>query len=330
MDSKMSRRGFFGSAAALPLVAILPNRARAQTVIRWGTVLASTHPEAVMMERIAREVRERTSGAVDVQSFPGGQLGSPRDMVEATASGALTMVCDGAAQIGQFAPALTIIESPYVWRDPQHMKRALSSPLMDELNKALVDRRGLRMIGSMYYGKRHLTTGSKPVRSVEDMKGFKLRIPELDVFRAMVEAWGARPTPLNFNELYLALSQGAVDGQENPLPTIASGKLNEVQKHLVLTGHIITPRVVTLNDKAWRAFSEEHRGIVKAAIDTHAAWQDNEILAQEATLVDTFRKAGMIVIEPDVESFRKPVLATVPAKFEAKWGKGTWERIQTL
>ena len=326
----LTRRGLLGTAAALAATAIPLTRARAQAVIRWGTVLAPTHPEAVMMERIAKEVRETTSGAVDIQIFPGGQLGSPRDMVEATASGALTMVCDGAAQIGQFAPQLTIIESPYVWRDPDHMKRALNSPLMDELNKALVERRGLRLIGSMYYGKRHLTTGSKPVRTVEDMKGFKLRIPELDVFQAMVEAWGARLTPLNFNELYLALSQGAVDGQENPLPTIASGKLNEVQKHLVLTGHIITPRVVTVNDKAWSALSAEHRRVVKVAIDKHAAWQDGEIIAQEGTLVETFRKAGMVVIEPDLESFRRPVLASVPAKFESKWGKGAWERIQTL
>lgn len=172
-----SRRAVLGGGATLAGLGALPRRASAQAVIRWGTVLASTHPEAVMMERVAKEVRDRTSGAVDMQIFPAGQLGSPRDMVEATVSGALTMVCDGAAQIGQFSPPLTIIESPYIWRDPEHMKRVLSSPVMDELNKALTDRRGLRIIGSMYYGKRHLTTGSKPVRSVEDMKGFKLRIP---------------------------------------------------------------------------------------------------------------------------------------------------------
>ena len=81
------------------------------------------------------------------------------------------------------------------------------------------------------------------------MKGFKLRIPEVDTFRAMAEAWGARPTPMNFGELYLALSQGAVDGQENPLPTIQSGKFNEVQKYLILTGHIITPRLVVVNER---------------------------------------------------------------------------------
>ena len=89
------------------------------------------------------------------------------------------------------------------------------------------------------------------------MKGFKLRIPEVDTFRAMAEAWGARPTPLNFSELYLALSQGAVDGQENPLPTIQSGKFNEVQKYLILTGHILTPRLVAVNEGTWKSLERE-------------------------------------------------------------------------
>ena len=159
------------------------------------------------------------------------------------------------------------------------------------------------------------------------MKGFKLRIPEVDTFRAMAEAWGARPTPLNISELYLALSQGAVDGQENPLPTIQSNKFFEVQKYLILTGHILTPRLIAINEAAWQGLTAKERDVLKAAIATHGLSQDNEILAQEAKLVDTFKAAGMAVIQPDVESFRKPVLASVPAKFEAKWGKGLWERI---
>ena len=111
----------------------------------------------------------------------------------------------------------------------------------------------MRMMSVTYYGKRHLTTGYKEVRTVADMAGFKLRVPPVDTFRAMVEAWGAPATPIDFNELYLALSQGAVDGQENPLPTIQSAKLYEVQKFLVLTGHIITPRIVVVNEPSGKA-----------------------------------------------------------------------------
>jgi TRAP-type transport system periplasmic protein len=143
----------------------------------------------------------------------------------------------------------------------------------------------------------------------------------------MAEAWGAKPTPLNFNELYLALSQGAVDGEENPLPTIQSARFSEVQKYLILTGHILTPRLIAINEAAWQSLDAKQQKSLKAALETHGEAQDNEILAQEAKLVDTFKAAGMTVIQPDVESFKKPVLASVPAKFESKWGKGLWERI---
>jgi tripartite ATP-independent transporter DctP family solute receptor len=328
----LTKRQFMVGAAAAGAGVFMPAivRGEAATVLRWGDVQAPSHPSAQSAELAAKEVKEKTGGRVEIQSFPSGQLGGSRDMVEAVGSGALTMVTEGSALIGQFVPQISIIEAPYIWTDAAHMARALSSPLMDELNKSLVEKRGMRIIAVNYYGKRHLTTGSKAVRSVADMQGFKLRVPEVDTFRAMAEAWGAKPTPLNFGELYLALSQGAVDGEENPLPTIQSGKLFEVQKYLVLTGHVITPRLVIVNDGAWSKIPDTDRNAVQAAIRSAAAWNDREILSQEASLADTFKTGGMIVIEPDVESFRKPVLAKLPPMFEAKWGKGLWERLQAL
>ncbi|WP_377840772.1 sialic acid TRAP transporter substrate-binding protein SiaP [Bosea sp. UC22_33] len=329
--TKQTRREFMAAAAAGTAAIAAPNILRAQAlVLRWADGQPASHPSPQSAVKAAAEIKEKTGGRIDVQSFPNGQLGSSRDMVESVASGALTMVTEGAAQLGQFVPQLSIIEAPYIWKDAAHMTRALKSPLIDELNKALVEKRGMRMIGVNYYGVRHLTSGKKAINSVDDMKGFKLRVPEVDTFRAMAEAWGARPTPLNFSELYLALSQGAVDGQENPLPTIASAKLGEVQKYLVLTAHIITPRLVIVNEAAWQKIPQADRDLVVAAVDKAATWQDNEILEQEKGLADTLAKGGMTVIKPDNEAFRKPVLATVPAKFESKWGKGLWDRIQGL
>lgn len=329
--TKLTKRGFLAGSAAAGAMIAMPTVLRAQaTVIRWADGQPQAHPSPQSAVKAAAEVKEKTGGRIEIQTFPNGQLGSSRDMVESVASGALTMVTEGAAQLGQFVPQISIIEAPYIWRDAAHMTRALKSPLIDELNKALVEKRGMRMIGVTYYGVRHLTSGSKPIKSVDDMKGFKLRVPEVDTFRAMAEAWGARPTPLNFSELYLALSQGAVDGQENPLPTIQSAKLNEVQKHLVLTSHIITPRLVIVNESAWTKLAEADRAIVKSAVETASIWQDAEIAKQEAGLAETLGKAGMTVSTPDLESFRKPVLATLPAKFESKWGKGLWDRIQSL
>jgi len=327
---RWTRREWIGAGLASVAIGALPVRARAATTLRWATVLPTNHPSVTMMEKVAKQIREDTGGSVDIQTFPGGQLGSSRDVIESASSGAIQIVDEGAAQFGQFVPQFSILEAPYIWRDPQHVRRVLSSPLMDELNAMLVAKRSMRVIGSTYYGKRHVTSGSKAINTVDDMKGFKLRIPEVDTFRAMAEAWGARPTPLNIGELYLALSQGAVDGQENPLPTIQSNKFFEVQKYLVLTGHIITPRLIVVNETAWQALNAKERQSLTGAVQTHGQAQDNEILTQEAKLADTFKAAGMTVIQPDLESFRKPVLASVPAKFESKWGKGLWERIAAL
>jgi TRAP-type transport system periplasmic protein len=324
---RWTRRKALSAALTGAFVASLPRQAIAATTLRWASVLPANHPQVVMMERVAKQVRDETGGAVEIQTFAAGQLGSSRDLIEATSTGAIQIVDEGAAQFGQFVPQFSILEAPYLWRDDKHMRRVMNSPIIDEMNAQLVPKRQMRVIGATYYGKRHVTSGSKAINTVDDMKGFKLRIPEVDTFRAMAEAWGARPTPLNFSELYLALNQGAVDGQENPLPTIQSGKFFEVQKYLVLTGHIITPRLIVINEAAWQGLSPKERQSLNGAIETHGLTQDNEILAQESKLVDTFKAGGMTVIQPDIESFRKPVLAIVPAKFEAKWGKGLWERI---
>jgi TRAP-type transport system periplasmic protein len=331
MIIRPDRRRFLAGATAAGAGIAMPGVLRAQaTTIRWGELLAATHPQVQMADRIARDVKEKTSGRIDIQLFPNGQLGTGKDMIESVSAGALQLTTDGAGALGAFLPQLSLIEAPYLWRDAAHLAKVTSTPLFAKMNEELVAKRGMRMLNVTYYGKRHLTTGTKNVRSPADMVGFKLRVPPVDVFQAMADAWGARATPIAFPELYLALSQGAVDGQENPLPTIQSGKFFEVQKFLVLTEHIITPRMIIANDAFWKALPAADRALLQAAFDAGAAWQDKELLSQEASLVATLKAAGMTVIEPNLEEWRKPVLAAVPAKFETRWGKGSFEAMLAL
>ena len=180
----------------------------------------------------------------------------------------------------------------------------------------------MRILGTTYYGTRHITTTQKEVRSPADMVGFKLRVPENDVFKAMAEAWGAQPTPMNFGELYLALKQNVVDGQENPLPTIKSGKFDEVQKYLVLSGHIITPRLVVVNEAFWQGLTPGDRMIIADAVKAGIAWQDAELIKQEGSLVDTFKAAGMTVITPDPKAFRDPVAREGAEDVRVEVGRG--------
>ncbi len=299
-------------------------------VIKWGDVLGPNHPSVQMIDIIAKEVKEKTNGRIEIQSYPGGQLGGSRDMIEAVANGMQEMVTEGAANFGQWVPAISIVEAPYIWRGVDHLMKAMNGPIGQEFNKQLIEKRGMRILGTTYYGIRQLTTTDKEVRSVKDMKGFKLRVPENEVFMAMAKSWGAKPTPMNFNELYLALKQHVVDGQENPLPTIDAAKFYEVQKYLVLTGHIITPRLVVINERFWKKLSPEDQQIIEAAVKKGIEWNNQQILAKEKSLLDKFKEKGMIIIKPNVEEFREAVLKVVPKMFEKKWGKGMWERIQEI
>lgn len=311
-------------------VALVGSAAAQTHVLRWGDVVAGGHPQVVMMERVAAEVKAKTNGRVDIQPFPGGQIGSSRDMIEAVSNGTQQLITEGAANFGAWAPSISVTEAPFIWRDPAHLIKAMNGPLLEKYNEQLIKARGMRILGAVYYGTRHLTTSDRAIKNVADAKGLKVRVPENDVFKAMAESWGAKPTPMNFNELYLALKTGTVDAQENPLPTIKAGKFNEVQKYIILTGHVMTPRLVVVNDASWQKIPAADRKVVEDSFKTHMAWSDEQIQKAEQSLIDEFKAAGVTIIQPDVESFRKATMAVVPPKFEAKWGKGTFESIATL
>jgi TRAP-type transport system periplasmic protein len=301
-----------------------------EVTLRWADVVPASHPSAQMIERIAADVKAKSAGRIAIQGFPGGQLGSSRDTIEAVANGTQHIVTEGAANFGAWVPSIGIMESPYVWRDADHLVKAMAGPVGRDISAELVAKRGMRILGTTYYGTRHLTTSTKAVKTPADLVGFKLRVPENEVFRAMAEAWGAKPTPMNFGELYLALKQGVVDGQENPLPTIKSGKFDEVQKYLVLTGHIITPRLVVVNEAFWKGLKPADQKIIQDAMDAGIAWQNAELVRQEKELLETLKTSGMTVVPVDIEAFRKPVVGALNAKFESKWGQGTYDKLQAI
>jgi len=309
------------------LLCVLARFVEAGTILRWGETQAADHIASKMIEQVGKKVSDASQGRIQIQGYPSSQLGSSKEMIEAVVLGTQELVTEGAANFGQWVPSISVIEAPYVWRDAAHLAKVMGGPIGEDLNKQLIEKRGVRILGTTYYGVRQLTTTTKAVRTAADMKEFKLRVPENEVFLAMARAWGAKPTPMTFGELYLALRQNVVDGQENPLPTIDSGKFFEVQKYLVLTSHILTPRLVVVNEKFWQGLPAADRQVISGALAEGIAWNNQQTLAAEQVLADKFKKAGMEVIQPDVESFRKPVLDTIPKMFEAKWGKGLFERI---
>ncbi len=317
-----------GMAIALTTLSY-DNATAAEVSVRWGDVVGGSHPQVQLIDRVAKTVAEKSDGRIEILSFPGGQLGGSRDMIEAVSSGVQQMVTEGAANFGQWVPSISVVEAPFIWKTPEHMTSVINGTMLESINEKLKPA-GMRALVGLYYGTRHLSTTDKPVKSVSDLEGFKVRVPENDVFVAMAKSWGAKPTPINFNELYLALQQGVVDGQENPLPTIKAGKLNEVQKYIVLTGHIRTPRLVVVNDEFWQSLSDEDRKIIEDAVAEAAVWADAQIKQQEVDLIDEFKAQGIEIIEPDVDSFRAATMGQVPAKFSEKWGAGMYEKLQSM
>ena len=324
----LTKSHYLGILAGLSLIGAAS--AQQPIVMRWGDVVAGGHPQVMMIERVAADVKAQTNGRIDIQGFPNGQMGGSRDMIESVSNGTQQLVTEGAANFGAWIPSISVTEAPFIWKNPAHLINALNGPLLEKYNEQLIKARGMRILGAVYYGTRHLTTSNREVKTVEEAKGLKVRVPENDVFKAMAESWGAKPTPMNFNELYLALKTGTVDGQENPLPTIKSGKFHEVQKYIILTGHIMTPRLVVVNEAFWQKIPATDRKVVEDSLKTHMAWADAEIQKQEVALLDEFKAAGVTIVQPDVESFRKATMAVVPAKFEAKWGKGTFDSIANM
>lgn len=297
-------------------------------VMKWGIVLHPEHPFVLGMQKTAEIVAQKTNNRIQIQVFPSAQLGTGKDMIEAVVFGSQAMVTEGAAMFSQWSPRLSIMEAPYIFRDVNHMYKVMDGPIGQEMMEELVTKRGLRPLGVLYYGVRHLTA-NKPVQTPEDVKGMKLRVPEVTLYLEMARAWGANPTPMAFAELYLALKQGTVDAQENPIPTINAGKFYEVQKYLVLTGHIMVPQFHAISEKLWQSLSPSDQQILQEAVNEGIKFSNDMVISQEKSLLEEFKQKGMEVITPDVEAFRKASMAAIP-KLEEKWGKGLYEQITTV
>jgi len=297
-------------------------------VMKWGIVLHPEHPFVLGMKKTADIVGQKTNNRIQIQVFPSAQLGTGKDMIEAVVFGSQTIVTEGAAMFSQWAPRLSIMEAPYIFRDVSHMYKVMQGPIGQEMIEELVKKRGLRPLGVLYYGVRHLTA-NKPVQTPGDVKGMKLRVPEVTLYLEMARAWGANPTPMAFAELYLALKQGTVDAQENPIPTINAGKFYEVQKYLILTGHIMVPQFHAISEKQWSSLSPGDQKILQEAINEGITFSNDQIISQEKSLLNEFEKKGMKVLTPDLEAFRKASMTAIP-KLEETWGKGLYERITSV
>ncbi|HEX8664407.1 MAG TPA: sialic acid TRAP transporter substrate-binding protein SiaP, partial [Beijerinckiaceae bacterium] len=246
------------AAGAAVLALALP--AAAQTKLKWAHVYEVAEPYHTEGLWAADEIKKRTNGKYEIQVFPASQLGNENQINEGLGLGTVDMIYTGVAFAGSIHKPVAITNAPFALRDYEHWKRYRDSPLFRAIAKGYEDKTGHKVLALTYYGQRHVTA-NKAITRPEDMKGMKLRVPPAPLYLMFTKSVGANATPIAFAEVYLALQQGTVDGQENPLPTIMAKKFYEVQSHVMLTGHITESLLTIVGGHVWRRLSDAEKKI---------------------------------------------------------------------
>ena len=250
----------------------------------------------------SEEIEARTDGRYRIEVFPSGALGTEREVEEALTLGTVDLAFVGPGHMAQTYAPISIHLAAFLWRDIDHFLKYPESKTYSEVTTEYMNRSGNRILALTYFGQRHVTSNIE-LQTPEDFAGLKMRVPPVPIYMIFPNAVGANSTPINFNELYLALQQGVVVAQENPLPTIQAKKFYEVQDYIILTGHMTDGFYTLAGDHVWSMLQDADQTIfrevyAKAALETTKA-----IIENEKTLVRWFEDQGIEVIEVDRSRF---------------------------
>lgn len=317
-------------ATLLVAAAAFPGLAFAQTKLKWAHVYEVAEPYHTEALWAADEIKKRTNGRYEVQVFPASQLGNENQINEALGLGTVDMIYTGVAFAGSIHKPIAITNAPFVLRDYDHWKKYRDSKLFRDISKGYEDKTKHKVVTLTYYGQRHVTA-NKEIKKPEDMKGMKLRVPPAPLFLMFTKSVGANATPIAFAEVYLALQQGTVDGQENPLPTIMAKKFYEVQSHIMLTGHITESLLSIVGSHVWAKLSDEDKKTFQEVLSQASAKASDAISVSEQKLADEFRKLGKTVVQVDRDAFRK---AAIPLHNDPAagggWSQQEYDALQAL
>ena len=311
----MSKRHTLKTLAALSAVAIstllVSTGALAQQKLKWAHVYETSEPYHTESVWAAEEIKKRSNGKFDIQVFPASTLGKETDINQGLTLGTVDMIISGPSFAARTYPRFGIAYYPFIFRDGDHLIAYSKSPVFQEMVKEFREKTGIQVTAYTYYGARH-TTAQKAFTNCAGMKGIKIRVPDVPAYRATPEACGANPTPIAFAEVYLALQNGTVEAQENPLTTIEAKKFYEVQKAIMMTGHIVDGLTTQIAPHLWNKLSDAEKKIFSDVTQEAAVRATGKIKAREAELVDEFKKKGLQIVQVDRKSFQDAVLKNKP------------------
>lgn len=301
--------------------------AAAETVMRISVSTAQNSHQGVAIDTMAKEVEKRTNGRYKIKTFYSGALGAEREAVEAVQLGTQELTWTSTGPIPNFVPETKIFDIPFLFRDYAHARAVLDGPIGQDMLKKF-DSKGIKALAWGENGFRHMTNNKRPIVAPADMKGLKMRTMENPVHVQAYKGFGIIPTPMAFTEVFTALQQGTVDGQENPLSVIVANKFDQVQKHLTLTGHVYSPGVFLMNKEAFDKLSAADKQAFLDAAKVAAKANRNRVDADEKIAVSDLRAKGMQVVENIDKSKYQAALAPVFAEFEKQFGKANIDKIR--
>ena len=300
----------------------------AQTKLKWAHVYETSEPFHTASVWAAEEIKKRSNGRYLIDVYPASQLGKENDINQGLTLGTVDIIISGSSFAAKSFPRIGVTYYPYTFRGVEHLLAYTKSDIYRELSKGYEEKSGHPIIATTYYGVRH-TTSNKPIAKCADMKGLKIRVPDVPAYLAMPRACGANTSPIAFAEVYLALQNGTVEAQENPLTTIEAKKFYEVQKNIVLTGHIVDHLNTIVAGGLWKKLSDADKKMFTDVAQEAAAKASGEVAAREKELVAVFKGKGLNVVEVDKEDFRSTVLKNVT--FESfGYQKADWDKIQAI
>ena len=315
-------------AAVAAAFALASGAALAQTKLKWAHVYETSEPFHRWSVWAGQEIEKRTNGKYHIDVFPASSLGKESDINQGLTLGTVDMIISGLSFAARTMPRIGVGYYPYTFRDGDHLLKWARSDAFKSMTDDYRQKTGIQITAMTYYGIRQ-STSNKPFTDCAGMKGLKMRVPDVPAYLGLPKACGANPTPIAFAEVYLALQNGTVDAQENPLTTIEAKKFYEVQKYIILTGHIVDSLATEIAPHVWSRLSEEERKIFTDVTQEAAAHATAEIQKREGELVDEFRKKGLTVTAVDKKSFQDAIQKNIPME-SMGYIKADWDRIQAI
>ena len=311
-----------GATLALPAVP-----AGAQATLKMNISVSQNSHYGVAVDAFAREVEKRTDGRYKIQNFYSGALGAERESIEALQVGTLDLTMTSTGPVPNFVPEVAILDIPFLFKDYGHARATLDGPIGQELLQKFPSK-GIVALAWGENGFRHMTNNKRQVILPDDLKGLKMRTMENPVHMQAYKAFGIIPTPMAFTEVFTALQQGTVDGQENPLSVISAAKFDQVQKYMTLTGHVYSPALILMSKTVWDKLSAADKqaflDAAKEAVKANRARIDDD----ERKAVADLRSKGMVIVENVDKAKFQVILVPTFADFGKKFGQENIDKIR--